>query len=585
MQDSRLLPIPRKTAAKVGRAADSASSKMLLGAALDAMPVGFVTLDERRVVQYLNTCAAAFLGLSGPLQKHPFARVLKACSALDDTARQILGSAVAGAGETLSQELVLTLGGAGPPRSIAVDIRQAAGCGLVLSMTDVTQNRLTHDWLLEHVSSDPVTGLWNRQHFTLMLQDALRAAPQFASGPAVMLVKLHRFKLVNDTLGNDAGDMLLRMVGDRICGLLREEDMLARSAGNEFAIALVHAEGSPAIAGRAANLLEQLSLPYTIEGQQISLGARIGIAAAPADGNTAEILLAHAALALQDATASADLSASGRLRFFDAELTQRARRRRGLEADLRRAGERGEFALHYQPQVDVHGTRVTGLEALIRWQHGERGMVPPGDFIHLAEEIGLIVPIGDWVLREACREAATWPAEIAVAVNASPLQFETGDFARSVADVLASTGLPAGRLEIEITESLLLRDTGTVMATLSALQALGVRLVLDDFGTGYASLSQLSRFRFDKIKIDRSFVSPADPSAEHSAIVRSIAALAHSLGIPSTAEGVETQTQWDQIKAHGCTSVQGYFLSRPVPANDVPAVLARLHRPMALAAA
>jgi EAL domain-containing protein (putative c-di-GMP-specific phosphodiesterase class I) len=222
---------------------------------------------------------------------------------------------------------------------------------------------------------------------------------------------------------------------------------------------------------------------------------------------------------------------------------------------------------------------VTGLEALIRWHSPSRGMVPPAEFIPLAEEVGLIRDIGDWVLREACREAAGWPDEVTVAVNASPLQFEAGDYADAVADALASTCLPARRLEIEITESLLLRDTGTVMATLAALHEQGVRLVLDDFGTGYASLSQLSRFRFDKIKIDRSFVSPPDASAENHAIVRSIAALAQSLGIPSTAEGVETQVQLDQIKSDGCTCVQGYYLSRPVPASAIPDVLARLHQP------
>jgi EAL domain-containing protein (putative c-di-GMP-specific phosphodiesterase class I) len=318
-----------------------------------------------------------------------------------------------------------------------------------------------------------------------------------------------------------------------------------------------------------------------VEGQKVSLGAKIGIALAPEHGRTADALMANAGLALQDIEASSPTN----LRFFDSGLTERALRRRGLEADLRLALERQEFALHYQAQVDVHRGCVTGLEALIRWQCPSRGMVPPSDFIPLAEEIGLIGEIGDWVLHEACREATHWPDEITVAVNASPLQIEAGNFAQDVTRALTSTGLPAHRLEIEITESLLLRDTGTVTDTLAGIQALGARLVLDDFGTGYASLSQLSRFHFDKIKIDRSFVSPAQISTETKAIVRSIAALAHSLGIPSTAEGVETQTQLDQITADGCTCVQGYYLSRPVPASAVADVLVRLHHPKTQVAA
>jgi len=555
----------------------------LVSVALDSAPVGLVVLDRQGLVQLVTQAAAELLGLRRVTAPTPAARLLARCSALDRTSRMMLAAALDHGSET-AREVVLTLHHSDGPRSLAVDIRPAGQLGLVLSLEDVTESRQSQDWLLEHVSSDPVTGLWNRQHFMLMLQDALaasQAADNNRGPPSVLLVGLHRFKLVNDTLGTQMGDMLLRMVGDRLAGALPEEDMLARSAGNEFAIAVSHTEGRPAIAARAASLLQTLSGPYAIDGQSITLGAQIGIAMAWEDGGTPEDLLGNAALALQ----ALDVAAPSQIRFFDAGLTQRAERRRGLEADLRHALEGREFALHYQAQVDVHHGCVTGLEALIRWNSPSRGLVPPIDFIPLAEEIGLIVEIGDWVLREACREAVGWPEEITVAVNASPLQFEHGDFAASVADALASTGLAARRLEIEITESLLLRDTGTVKNTLAALHQLGVRLVLDDFGTGFASLSQLSRFRFDKIKIDRSFVSAQDAAIENSAIVRSIAALAASLGIPSTAEGVETQAQLEQITAYGCTCVQGYYLSRPVPAKAVAEVLARLHHPLARAAA
>jgi diguanylate cyclase (GGDEF)-like protein len=547
----------------------------LMEAALDCTPVGFVVLDSNCVTQHVNRRATKLLGLTRAGRKKSFERFLADCRGLDASARRSLAGALGESASADPKEMILSLGAADERRTVAVDIRPAAHLGWVVSLEDVTQTRQTQDFLLEHVSSDPVTGLWNRQHFMLMLQDLLSAPDALQIGPAIMLVGLHRFKQINDALGTFAGDMVLRMVGDRLAASLRAEDMLARSAGNEFAIALSRPEGRTATAARAAGLLEKLSHAYVVDGQQISIEAKIGVAQAPADGCTAEALLANAGIALRDV----DTASPHRIRFFDTELTARVQRRRGLEADLRLALPRGEFVLHYQAQVDVHRDCVTGLEALIRWHSPSRGMVAPAEFIPLAEETGLIRDIGDWVLREACREAAGWPDEVTVAVNASPLQFEAGDYADAVADALASTRLPARRLEIEITESLLLRDTGTVMATLAALHDQGVRLVLDDFGTGYASLSQLSRFRFDKIKIDRSFVSPPDASAENHAIVRSIAALAQSLGIPSTAEGVETQVQLDQIKLDGCTCVQGYYLSRPVPASAVPDVLARLHQP------
>ena len=259
-------------------------------------------------------------------------------------------------------------------------------------------------------------------------------------------------------------------------------------------------------------------------------------------------------------------------RFFEKTLTERAARRRALETDLRRALAGGEFELHYQPQIDMLHERVTGVEALIRWRSPGRGMVSPAEFIPIAEDLDLICAIGDWVLQTACAEAASWNSDVSVAVNASPKQFETGIFARSIANALESSGLPPHRLEIEITESLLLGDGGAVVATLNAIHDMGVGLVLDDFGTGYASLSQLSRFCFDKIKIDRSFISMSE-APQNSAIVRSIAALGTSLGIPTTAEGVETVTQLEQVRAHGCTSVQGYYFSKPVPASAVPDLL------------
>ena len=555
----------------------------LLAAALDSAPVGLVLLDSDRRLRLVTAGAAALLGLADPAAQSGLlpAQITGACLALRPESQADLQAALAGqTGD--KAELLLVAGGVEGVRTLSADLRPAGRHGWVLSLEDVTSTRQTQDWLLEHASSDPVTGLWNRQHFSLMLQDSLFAASRAAGArPALLVIGLQRLKQVNDTLGLGAGDNLLRLVADRLSAHAGEHDMLARLHGDEFALFAEDAGGPAALSEGATRLVADLARPYLIDGQPVALGVHVGIACPPQDGDQADTLLAHAGLALAETTQRG----AAPVRLFDPALTARAHTRRTLEADLRLALARGEFELHYQPQVDVCRGTVAGLEALIRWRSPQRGLVPPAEFISLAEQMGLINEIGDWVLHEACREATHWPDDVTVAVNASPLQFETGVFARTVADALRETNLPASRLEIEITESLLLRDTGTVTGTLEALHAMGVRLVLDDFGTGYASLSQLSRFRFDKIKIDRSFVSPIDTSMENSAIVRSIAALGHSLGIPTTAEGVETLRQLEQIKADGCTCVQGYFFSRPVPSADVESMLVRLHRPRVFAAA
>jgi predicted signal transduction protein with EAL and GGDEF domain len=362
------------------------------------------------------------------------------------------------------------------------------------------------------------------------------------------------------------------VAASRLSSLLREGDLLARFPAHEFAVILPEACGRAAATAMAERIVEALSRPYVLEGQMVTIQAQVGVARAPQDGSTPETLVAAAALALSSATAN------NLIRFFEPSLHEAARRRRHLEHDLSRALAADEFELWYQPQVDLSGQCIRVFEALIRWRSPGRGLVSPAEFIPLCEETGLIVPIGDWVLQRACMEAATWPDDIAVAVNASALQFETGKFGRSVMRALAASGLPARRLEIEVTESLLLHDQRSVEETIDVLRELGVRLVLDDFGTGYASLSQLSRFQFDKIKIDRSFVNPrSDSGADNGAIVRSIAALGVSLGIPTTAEGVETMVQLDRVRANGCTCVQGYYFSKPVPADGVAAVLQRLH--------
>ncbi len=562
--------------------AGCAGLSALLATALDSAPFGLTVLDATRKVRLITDNAASLLGCSVEtgvcgLSVTDF---LAGCRTLTPEGLLAFSAVLCGDADPASNRLLAATGPLGK-RTLSVEIRQAGAVGWVLSLEDVTSKQQTQDWLLEHASSDPVTGLWNRQHFLLMLQDQLGTSTGEDGTDAVLLLALQKLKHINDTFGPASGDTLLRLIADRLFTLTDREDMLARLSGDEFALAVHRRGGRAQLAIFASQLAASLAKPFLVDGQSVTLNAHIGIACAPWDGETADALVANASLALQETTTRG----AAAIRFFEPALTERARERRALEADLRLALDKGEFELQYQPQVDVHRGCVTGLEALIRWRSPQRGLVPPDGFVSLAEQIGLIDDIGTWVLREACRQAISWPEEVTVAVNASPLQFETGHFARCVAEALADTGLDAARLEIEITESLLLRDTGVVMGTLAALHAMGVRLVLDDFGTGYASLSQLSRFRFDKIKIDRSFISPIDSSLENSAIVRSIAALGVSLGIPTTAEGVETARQLEQIKADGCTCVQGYFFSRPVPSADVQNLLVRLHHSPVFAAA
>ena len=545
----------------------------LLRAALDCARSGLIILDRKRNVRLVTQAAAALLGVQYRLGQAglPIMQLLAQSPWLDHAALQTLATAFGAPDVNEPRETLLSLPHPGGTRVVCLDLRAARGHGFVATLEDVTQSRETQDWLLEHASTDPVTGLCNRQRFMLMLRDRLESAPQAPT--ALLLLDLKKFKPINEALGTAVADTLLRLVGARLSGHMRDGDLVARLASDEFAIMATDLAGPAAIGQMSERLAEALARPFLIEGQLISIGAHIGAACAPRDGATPDILLDNAALAL----AAARTESCRAARLFEPRLDEQARARRALEADLRRALAAGEFELHYQPQIDVGTQRVTGLEALIRWRSQSRGMVPPNVFIPLAEEMGLIGEIGDWVLHTACREAMTWQDRVMVAVNASPLQVEAGDFAQRVARALSDSGLPGHRLEIEITENLLLRDDGTVLSTFAALRGMGVHLVLDDFGTGYASLSQLARFHFDKIKIDRSFIGVPDAAAEHSAIVRAIAALGISLGVPTTAEGVETLQQLRRVQDNGCTSVQGYFYSKPVPAGAVPEMLHRLN--------
>jgi predicted signal transduction protein with EAL and GGDEF domain len=362
----------------------------------------------------------------------------------------------------------------------------------------------------------------------------------------------------------------LRAVSQRLAQCLGGDDVVARLGGDEFAV-IQMAIGAPNDAGKlASQLIEVVSLPYDIAGNEVLIGVSIGIAVAPGDGVTADELLRNADLALYRAKADG----RGAFHFFEAEMDRQVQARRALEIDLRKAYSNDEFELYYQPLVNVESGEVSGFEALLRWHHPERGMVSPAEFIPLAEETGLIVQIGEWVLRQACAEAATWPDDIKVAVNLSPVQFRNRNLVQVVLSALAHSRLSPGRLELEITESVLLGDNEANLATLHQLRELGARISMDDFGTGYSSLLYLRSFPFDKIKIDQSFVRDMVERPDCVAIVRAVAGLGLSLGIATTAEGVETQAQLQRVRAEGCTEVQGYLFSKPIPASGIASVLA-----------
>ena len=423
---------------------------------------------------------------------------------------------------------------------------------------------------LESLNRDSLTRIPNRAYFEANVNQALLQSPLAAL--AVMLVDLDRFKTVNDTLGHAAGDTLLRLAAERLQVAVRAGDVVARFGGDEFAVLLNPSSTIEEPSQIAKRILELLQKTYMIEGQLVNVGASIGIAQSPRDGNDCKTLLKHADLALYQS------KEMGRamFQFFNPGMQERASERRANELELRQALALRQLELHYQPQVETPAGRLVGFEALIRWRHPTKGLLPPGMFLPLAEEIGVIVPIGDWVLRTACREAMRWPDEITIAVNASPLQFDAGNFAVSVQQALRATGLPGRRLEIEITEGIFLRNDTAILETLHELRAMNVRIAMDDFGTGYASLSQLARFPFDKIKIDRSLAGFDGDDLKQRAIVRAITALGQSLGVCTLAEGVENKEQLARLEADGCASVQGYFFGRPVPADQLDEVISRL---------
>ena len=440
--------------------------------------------------------------------------------------------------------------------------------GYVATFDDITE-RCRIERRIQHMAHhDALTGLPNRVLFTDRLAGMVEGLGSTAEVVAVLCLDLDRFKQVNDTLGHPAGDDLLRQVAGRLQGEVRPTDTLSRLGGDEFAIILTGLRDSGDAASFADRLIGVLSAPFhfAAQAQVVTIGLSIGIAlcsgGAVAAGEARpdpDGVLRCADMALYCA------KAEGRngYRFFQPSMNTRLHRRHSMEQDLRRALVEGQLLLHYQPQFDLATGRMTGMEALLRWRHPDQGMIPPSEFIPLCEDTGLIVPVGEWALRAACAQAAGWP-EMRLAVNLSPVQVRRPGLVALVAEVLRDTGMPAGSLDLEITEGTLLHDTEHTLKTLDGIRALGVGIVLDDFGTGYSSLGYLRRFPFDKLKIDCGFVAPVVEDASAAAIVRAVATLGRSLGMRVTAEGIETAAQLVCLEQLGCDEGQGYFLGRPM---------------------
>jgi diguanylate cyclase (GGDEF)-like protein/PAS domain S-box-containing protein len=440
--------------------------------------------------------------------------------------------------------------------------------GWVSTLEDIT------DWhkaqmQIEHMARhDALTNLPNRRLFRERLEATLQGIKR-AGQIAVLCIDLDHFKDVNDTLGHPVGDELLKEISGRLKRCVRDGDIVARLGGDEFAIVQVGADlklGDTATL--ATRLIEVASAPCTICGHDVLIGASIGISVAPNDGYDADQLLKNSDIALYRAKSEG----RGNYRFFEAGMDARALARRTLELELRAAVAREEFQLEYQPLFDIKTNAIICFEALLRWKHPYRGTIEPSHFIPLAEETGLIIPIGDWVIRKACADAARWPQDIRIAINISPAQFKSRSLVNTLKDALSSSGLAPNRLELEITETVLLQG-GDALTTLHLLRSLGMRISMDDFGTGYSSLSYLRSFPFDKIKIDRSFISELGVGGESMAIVRAVTGLGKSLGISTTAEGVETSEQLSLLRSEGCDEVQGYFFSPALPASEVEKLL------------
>lgn len=545
-----------------------AGKSTLLQVALDNIRQGVVVFDsDLRILA----------------QNKPFINLLES-EQLTDARRESLihcithlADATSTGRERLLASIIASTTQGGEPLNDAVQVEMMQGPPLSARLKLVAEGRwsLQVEAALESATSgpdltslDPLTSLPNRGVLGHRLVQACAAVRAEGGSLAVLLVDLDRFKSVNDTLGHPVGDMLLQTVAERLLSAVRVDDLVSRIGGDEFAIILVNQAETEA-ASAAARIVELMKRPFLLRGHLVNIGASVGIALTPQDASDPDTLLIQADLALYQAKANGRSAFS----FFRPELQEHAQARRTLEQELRKALMLRQYELHYQPQIDVDTGKLSGFEALLRWRHPTRGLINPAAFMPLLEELGLILPVGEWVLRTACVEAMRWPGELSVAVNVAAAQFGSDRLIAAVQSALAASGLSPRRLEIEVTETALLHHGDATRAALHLLRDLGVRIAMDEFGTGYSSMSHLRSFPFDRIKIDRSFLDGAAVNGNDAAIVRTIAGLGVILGMRTTAEGVETAEQLEQIRSHGCTEVQGYLLGRPVPENELSAVI------------
>jgi diguanylate cyclase (GGDEF)-like protein len=545
-------------------------TNLMLDAALDNMSQGLCLYDAKNRLEVFNRRFLEIFKLSSDRIKTgmTYKQVLEICIPLNNhsgkTADQLYQEHLGFLNENAAGPHLYDLSSG---RVISCSYTRTEDSRWLATYEDVTERRQAEAKILHMARHDALTGLPNRMLFRDKMEQALRRGERLA----VMFLDLDRFKGVNDSLGHPVGDALLCAVTERLRGVVPGVDTVARLGGDEFAI--VQSQTRPSEAGElAAKVIEVLLEPFEVHGHQVVIGTSIGIAIAPTDGNEPDQLLRNADMALYRAKANG----RGSYHFFQPEMDAQMQERRRMELDLRKALLAGEFELYYQPLVHLANGEVCGFEALVRWNHPERGLVGPDEFIPVAEEIGLIVPLGEWVLKRACKDATAWPDKITVAVNLSAAQFRNPTLALSVVSALGQSGLSASRLELEITETVLLQDDRAVLDTLHQMRDLGVRICMDDFGTGYSSLSYLRSFPFDKIKIDRSFVSELGKENDCVAIIRAVTRLGASLGMITTAEGVETEQQLEILRTEGCVQAQGFLFSKPKPLSEIPELLERI---------
>lgn len=536
----------------------------LVQKALDHPRFGLLVFDKDLQVLHITETLRTVLQIpcDMPFQGSSLQNFLTASSLLE---RQTIADLL----RKCSQNVSAVFGSQDGSRLFSMEVRSIGEAHWLASFEDITTQRQSEAGIMKLALQDPLTGLGNRPYFEQSVAAALKREPKTSF--LIFLIDLDRFKAVNDTLGHAIGDETLRLVSQRLASLLRQSDTVARLGGDEFAVLLDPAPDQQETANLAGRIVDLLQRTYLVGGNVVNIGASIGIAVAHQDGATYEVLFKNADLALYHSKASG----RGTFHYFHKSMEQRAQERRALELDLRKAIPMRQLELHYRPQIDTETNSVIGFEIALFWKHPKRGLLPSSEFLPLAEELGLVASIGEWVVRTACRDAKQWPEHIVISLSASRLQFETGRFAESVQRALTGSSLPGNRLEIGITENVLFRNETTVLATLHDLRALGVRIAMDNFGTGYASLSQLASFPFDRIKIDRSLLAEGRDCAKHRAMVRAITALGESLGVSTMAEGVQTTEQLTRLHGEGCGNIQGYFFQKAFRASELEAFLGK----------